>query len=127
MTIRVKNVTLGIRPLKEGLDNFVDVAEAIMRGEKVKKQRGVYFDNLDYFRKVLTEKRLELLHTIKREKPETIKQLAELTGRDIKNVSDDLKFLAGLDLVTLDRDMGKKRGRVTPRVGYDKIRIEIAI
>lgn len=98
-----------------------------MRGEKVKKRRGVYFENLDAFRKALTEKRLELLHTIKRLKPETIQQLAELTGRDIKNVSEDLKCLADLGLVNLDRDMNKKRGRVTPRVTYDKIRLEIEI
>jgi len=127
MAIRVKNVTLGIRTLDEGLENFVAVADAVMRGEKVKKQRGVYFDNLDAFRKALTEKRLELLHTIKRQKPETIQQLAELTGRDIKNVSDDLRFLADLDLVSLNRDVNKKRGKVTPRVTYDKIRLEIAI
>jgi len=127
MAIRVKNVTLGIRTLEEGLDNFVAVADAVMRGEKVKKRRGVYFENLDAFRKALTEKRLELLHTIKRLKPETIQQLAELTGRDIKNVSEDLKCLADLGLVSLDRDMSKKRGRVTPRVTYDKIRLEIAI
>ena len=98
-----------------------------MRGEVVKKQRGVYFENLDTFRKVLTEKRLALLHAVKQNKPETIHELARLLGRDVKNVSDDLKYLAEVGLVTLDKGAVGSGRRVTPRVSYEKIRLEIAL
>lgn len=101
MAIKAKNITIGIRSLDQGLDNFIETAEALMRGEAVKKQRGVYFENLDSFRKVLTEKRLALLHAVKQQKPDTIHELARLLGRDVKNVSDDLKYLAELGLVSL--------------------------
>ena len=127
MAIKAKNITIGIRSLDQGLDNFVEAAEALMRGESVRKQRGVYFENLDSFRKVLTEKRLTLLHAVKQEKPDTIHELARLLGRDVKNVSDDLKYLAELGLVSLDKGTGGSGRRVAPRVTYEKIRIEIAI
>ena len=50
-----KNITIGIRSLDEGLDNFVSAAEALARGDKVKKQRRIYFENLDAFRKIHME------------------------------------------------------------------------
>ncbi len=46
-------VELGIRPLEESFDNFVDTAEAIQRGEKVKVQKGIYFASVKALRKVL--------------------------------------------------------------------------
>ncbi|MEI6704463.1 MAG: ArsR family transcriptional regulator, partial [Deltaproteobacteria bacterium] len=128
MAIKAKNITIGIRSLDDALDNLTNVSEALMRGEKVKKQRGVYFENLDAFRKILTEKRLELLHVVKRDKPDTIHELSRLLGRDVKNVSDDLKYLAELGLVSLDKSALAGEGRrVSPRVSYEKIRLEIAI
>lgn len=127
MAIKTRNITIGIRSLDQGLDNFVEAAEALMRGESVKKQRGVYFENLDSFRKVLTEKRLTLLHAVKQHQPDTIHELARLLGRDVKNVSDDLKYLAELGLVSLDKGAEGSGRRVSPRVTYEKIRLEIAI
>jgi len=103
MAIKAKNITIGVRTLDRGLDNFVEAAETLLKGEPVKKQRGVYFENLDSFRKVLTEKRLALLHTVKQHNPDTIHELARLLGRDMKNVSDDLKYLAELGLVSLNK------------------------
>lgn len=127
MAIKAKNITIGIRSLDQGIDNFIETAEALMRGEAVKKQRGVYFENLDSFRKVLTEKRLALLHMVKQCKPDTIHELARLLGRDVKNVSDDLKYLADLGLVSLDKGAEGSGRRVAPRVTYEKIRLEIEI
>lgn len=127
MAIKAKNITIGVRTLDQGLDNFVETAEALLMGDPVKKQRGVYFENLDSFRKVLTEKRMALLHTVKQHNPDTIHDLARLLGRDMKNVSDDLKYLAELGLVSLNKATEGSSRKVTPRVNYEKIRLEIAI
>jgi predicted transcriptional regulator len=127
MAIKAKNITIRIRSLDQGLDNFVETAEALLKDEAVKKQRGVYFENLDSFRKVLTEKRMTLLHAVKQHKPDTIHELARLLGRDIKNVSDDLKYLAELGLVSLDKSAEGSGRKVAPRVKYEKIRLEIEI
>lgn len=130
MAIKAKNITIGIKRLEEGVHEIAEAWESYEAKGNAKPHRGVYFENLDAFRKVLTGKRLELLHVVKREKPETIHQLARLVGRDVKNVSDDLKHLAELGLVTMDkRATGSDQANAprTPRVSYDKIRLEISI
>jgi predicted transcriptional regulator len=128
MAIRTKNITIGIQSLDEGLSDIAAALKARELGEKVSPRRGVYFENLDAFRKILTEKRLELLHVVKRDKPDTIHELSRLLGRDVKNVSDDLKYLSDLGLVSLDKSAHVGEGRrISPRVRYEKIRLEISI
>jgi len=128
MAIRAKNITIGIKSLDEGLADIAEALKVREQGGKVNPRRGVFFENLNAFRKILTEKRLELLHVVKRDKPDTIHELSRLLGRDIKNVSDDLKYLAELGLVSLDKSAHVGEGRrVSPRVRYEKIRLEIAI
>jgi predicted transcriptional regulator len=128
MPIKARNITIGIKSLDDGLTGISEALKARAQGEKVSPRRGVYFENLDAFRKILTEKRLELLHVVKRDKPDTIHELSRLLSRDIKNVSDDLKYLSELGLVSLDKSAIAGEGRrVSPRVRYEKIRLEIAI
>jgi predicted transcriptional regulator len=130
MAIKAKNITIGIKTLEEGIHEIAEAFESYQAGGSAKPHSGVYFENLDAFRRILTEKRLELLHIVKREKPDTIHHLARLVGRDVKNVSDDLKHLAELGLVTMDRHAtagGQINAPRSPRVSYDKICLEIAI
>jgi predicted transcriptional regulator len=130
MAIKAKNITIGIKTLEEGIHEIAEAYEAYQAGGSAKPHKGIYFENLDAFRKILTEKRLELLHVVKREKPDTIHQLARLVGRNVKNVSDDLKHLADLGLVTLDKSAiagDQANAPRAPRVSYDKICLEIAI
>lgn len=106
-------------PLKEAGDYF----EKISRGEHVQKKTAIYFSNLREMRKVLTEKRLELLKAIKDKKPASVYKLARIVDRDIKNVLQDLTYLHELGLVEITETKDKK----TPRVAYDKIAFEVAI
>jgi DNA-binding transcriptional ArsR family regulator len=55
---------------------------------------------------LLTPKRLELLHSLGSLYVDSISDLARKTGRNVKNVYQDLKALKNLDLVAF-----KKRGR----------------
>jgi predicted transcriptional regulator len=121
--MKAKNVTIGIKSVDEALDDFVNAGEAIERGEKVKPSQGVYFTNLDAFRKALTQRRLELLHVIKTEHPSSVTHLARLVGRDVTNVADDLKYLAEIGLVELK----KVRRAHVPVVDYDEISLRIAV
>ena len=66
--MRIKKVKIGIREVKDVLEDFVKTGEAIERGEKVKREKGLYFESIEGFRKALTTKRLELLHVIKEKK-----------------------------------------------------------
>lgn len=121
--MRVKRIKIGIKDLKTALADFVKTGEAIERGEKVKKETGVYFTSFEAFRKALTPKRLELLHIIKAQKPSSINELARIVKRDIKNVSDDVKYLGQMGLV-VKKETARK---TTPVIDYDRIALEIAI
>src|SRR4030065_1128957 len=100
-TMRVKTVRIGIKDMQTALDDFVRTAEAIERGEKVKKRTGVYFTSMEAFRKVLTVRRMDLLHLIREAKPAAPHELARLAQRNIKNVSAAVKYLAQVGLVEL--------------------------
>ncbi len=121
--MRVKTVRIGIKDMQTALDDFVRTAEAIERGEKVKKRTGVYFTSMEAFRKVLTVQRMSLLHLIREAKPASLHELARLARRNIKNVSDDVRYLAQVGLVELK---GSEK-KISALVNYDKILLEIAV
>jgi predicted transcriptional regulator len=124
--MRVKKVRVGIKSTKEVLQDFVKTCKAIERGEKVKKEIGVYFEDIEAFRKALTPRRLELLSLIKKHHPKTLHQLSRLAERDIKNVTQDIGLLKNLDLLSTTKE---KTGRkeVSPAVNYDAIELMIAV
>lgn len=121
--MKAKKVEIGFRSIDKALDDFVATGEAIMRGEQPKKHEGVYFTDYEAFRKALTPKRLELLHIIRQKKPSSIHQLAKYAHRDIKNVHDDVKYLSQVGLV----ELAETGPGMSCRVGYDKIKLEIAV
>ena len=121
--MKVKRIRIGIKDLKTALDDFVGTGEAIERGEKVKRNTGVYFTSIEAFRKALTPKRLELLHIIKAKKPASINELARMAHRDIKNISDDLKYLEQIGLIEKEESDQKTR----PVITYDRIDLQIAV
>ena len=122
--MQVKRVKIGIRSIDDALDNFITTGEALESGETVKMQPArVYFNNLDAFRKALTQKRLELLHAIRQEKPASIHQLARIVNRDIKNVSTDVKYLSQIGLVELK----EQNNCLFPIVDYERIELDIAV
>jgi predicted transcriptional regulator len=121
--MKVKKVKIGIRSIEETLRDAKVAMKGIDQGKKVQKTRGVYFTSLEAFRKALTPKRLELLRVIKDKAPGSLRELAELAKRDVKNVADDVKYLEQVGLVER-----RGAGRATkPIVGYDAIALEIAI
>ena len=73
-----------------------------------------------------SEKRLELLHVIKEQEPNSVYELAKILKRDIKNVNDDIELLKNIALVSITKAR-EGRGRVIPRVNYDKIQLEIGV
>ncbi len=62
--MKVKNIKLGVRSLDTAFAEWAETFEKVRKGKKVNKSRGVYFTSLEAIRKVLTEKRLQLLHVI---------------------------------------------------------------
>ena len=124
--MKVKNIKIAIRSDEELFGEVNAVWEEAERGEKVKKHEGLYFENLEAMRKVLTENRLKMLKVIKKEHPSSVYALAKLLKRDIKNTHDDVQILAGLGLVDLKKTK-EGRERNTPVVNYEKILLEIQV
>jgi predicted transcriptional regulator len=73
--------------------------------------------------RVLSAKNLELVRTIATEKPESVRELARLVDRDIKNVSTALNRLAEIGLVEFE-DSGRAK---KPTVWYDRVEIDIQV
>ncbi len=124
--MRVKRVVIGIQTLEEGLRKFAEAADAAIRGERRKREDGVFFTSLEAMRRVLTPRRLELLHLIREKAPGSVYQLAGLAQREIANVQDDVALLARVGLVTL-RLVRTPRRRVVPRVPYDQLQVHIPL
>jgi predicted transcriptional regulator len=124
--MKIKKIAIGIKGLKESLEDFATAWKKIEAGQEVKKQEGLYFESIDAMRAILTNKRLLILKTIKEKEPNSIYELAKILGRDLKNINQDLKLLADVGLVILEK-MDEDKKRVVPHVDYSKILLEIPV
>lgn len=124
--MKVRNIRISIKSDEELFKEVKEVVEKIERGEKVKKHEGISFESIESMRKILTDNRLKVLKTIKKEHPQSIYELAKILHRDIKNTFDDVQFLANAGLVELKKTKDG-REKTTPIVNYDKILMEIAV
>jgi len=118
-----KKIKIRIESLEESFKEAKKFAREFDRGIIKKHTPTLGFANYKIYKKILTEKRLELLRTIKTKKPRSIKELAKISKRDFKNVYDDVKILEAQGLVKLK----KIASRLTPIVLYDEIDIDIKI
>lgn len=66
---------------------------------------------------------LELLRTVAREEPSSIREVARLVDRDVRQVHDNLWKLGSLDLVEFDRSGRAHR----PVVDYERIELAIDV
>jgi predicted transcriptional regulator len=121
--MKVKRVRIGIRSVESVLEDAKETMKQLERGESVQEKTGVYFASFEAFRRALTPKRLALLHTIKTAKPKSLHELAEITGRNIKNVSEDVKYLQQIGFI--EKHGGGRE--ITPLIAYDRIALEIAV
>ena len=122
--MKAKNVTMGIKSLRDGLRDFADTFKAVQGGEYIKPQpEGIYFTDFEAFRKAMTPQRYSILKLIREKHPDSISGLAAISGRNIKNVSDDVKALINLGLVETSQS-GRNN---TPHLKYEKITLELAV
>ncbi len=124
--MKVKNIRIAIKSEEELFQEVKNVWEKTEKGEKPKKHEGLYFENLEAMRKVLTENRLTMLKVIRKEHPASIYDLAKILKRDDKNTFDDIHFLVEVGLIELKKTK-EGRERNTPIVNYEKILLEIPV
>jgi predicted transcriptional regulator len=121
--MKVKKIFVGVRPLDDVLKEAGETFEDLLKGKTIKQKRAIYFASLKEMRRVLTEKRLEILKAIRDQKPSSVYELAKMVDRDLKNVLQDLSYLQDLGIVSVI-DTGMKK---VPHFDYDRISIEVAV
>ena len=99
---------------------------AIARGEH-KPKRGepkVWFTSMESFARILSDHNRELLDLMIETEPDSIAELAELSGRAKGNLSRTLKTMERYGLVVLEKG---PKGRIKPRVPYSGIVLDVPI
>jgi len=98
---------------------------AIAKGEYIPKsdEPKIWFESLQSMAQVLNNENLKLLQTILEEHPQSLKELEELSGRSVSNLSRTLKTMARYGIVELER----KDKKVVPVVKASDFRIEFGI
>ena len=111
-------ITVGGAMEEAAARRFVDAWHRGERGETF-QQRHLAFESWDALAHVLTGKRMELLHYVRRHEVASMRALAKALGRDYRNVHADVQALTAAGL--LDATDGSLRA------DYDAIETKIAI
>lgn len=115
--------------LKIGIASYEKMKKRTMdiaRGE-YKPKRGepkIWFTSIQSAARVLSGDNRVLLGLIATQRPNSIAELAEMSGRSANNLSRTLKTMTRLGLVTMEK---KDKGRKAPRFPYDDILLDIPI
>jgi predicted transcriptional regulator len=111
-------ITVGGAIDEEASRRFVNAWHRAERGETF-QERHLAFESWDALARVLTGRRMELLHYVRRHKVASVRALAKALGRDYSNVHADVQALASAGL--LDTANGGVQA------DYDVIETKIAI
>lgn len=83
------------------------------------------FKSLSELRRILSNEKLRIIHTIKEKTPSSVYELAKILGRDIRAVNSDIKLLERFELVDFKREKSGKRIRHKPYLTTSSINISI--
>ena len=104
-------------------DPVEEVMKTLDRGEEHERSYGLTLGSEDRLRRVLDDKNVELIRTTAREEPESIRELARLVDRDVRQVHDAVTELETLGIIDLDEEGRAKK----PTVWYDSISVDIPV
>jgi predicted transcriptional regulator len=115
--------------LKVGIASYEEMKDRtlrIARGEQraAPDEPRVWFTSTESFAKVLSAGNRELLRIIAATAPNSLDELARVTGRAKPNLSRTLKTMARYGLVTLERG---ERGRIRPTVAVNRVELELPL
>ena len=85
------------------------------------------FEGLSALRKILSNEKARIIHTIKKSSPGSIYELAKILERDFKSVNDDVKLLERFGFIDMIAEKTGKRNRLRPIMVVDSINIQIKV
>jgi len=106
---------------EEALDDAFEAAGAAEDGEQ--RDAVVSFSNAEGIRRLLTDRRLELLRSLMGEPAESITALADRLDRSYSVVHDDVEVLAEYGIVQFRRKGQSKQ----PFVPYERIEFDVTV
>lgn len=118
-----------MRTLRVGIASYDEMKArtlAIARGRyrPAAGEPTMWFPSTESFARVLSDSNRRLLQVIAEKPPESLAQLAAMTGRKKSNLSRTLKTMGRYGLVRLSRG---PRQSVVPRVLYQKISLVLPL
>jgi predicted transcriptional regulator len=125
--MKARKVQVAIKSEEQFWQDFksrvADFAQATHKGKELRgRSDTLVFGSLAEMARVLTPRRLELLGLICRHQPESVRELTALAGRDIKNVSGDVRILEQYGLIDVSKDKGPRK-----RLAADYERLDIQV
>jgi len=117
--MKSRTLTIGIASYQ----NFKARTLAIARGEykPSKNEPKIWFSSIESLAQVLSTKNQTLLEIIATEHPESITELAKLSGREKSNLSRTLKTMEKYGLIELKPGEGRE---IIPYALYEHFKVE---
>jgi predicted transcriptional regulator len=115
--------------LKVGIASYEQYKKrtmAIARGEyrPAPGEPKIWFSSIESFARVLSERNRDLLRVIAETKPQSLKELADTTGRAKSNLSRTLKTMARYGLVEFEKGEGRT---LVPRTPYTDVVLDVSL
>ena len=110
-----------IASAEDAFDDAVDAADAAETGEQA--DAVVSFETAEGIRRLLTDRRLELLRSLMVESPSSISDLADRLDRSYSVVHDDVEVLAEVGIVKFHQNGQSKQ----PFVPYETIEFGVTV
>ncbi|MCH7873667.1 MAG: transcriptional regulator [Gemmatimonadetes bacterium] len=108
-------------PQEVTTEREIEAAERFERGEQVPHL--LNFERPEDLRKLLTQRRWEVLRSIKNEPPKSIRRLAERLDRNPSEVASDVNLLEEYGIVYII-ESGQAKAPIVP---YEEVRIEASM
>ena len=121
MKKKKKTLKISSKTFEQFEDDSVEKLEKFKEGEDV--SHSLSFEDPTRLRKLLTEKRIEIIQHLMENDVDSIGELSEQLDRGIKEVSKDLTTLEEYGIVRIEKQGRKKK----PSVPYERIEIDIGI
>ena len=116
-----------IRTLEQGFADFARTFRSVARGAHVARREGTFFTSVEAARNFLTPKRVRLLTLIHEHGPASVYEIAKLSGRDHKNVYEDVRLLESVGILKTKLRTGGSRTRRIVAAPYDEINLSIPL
>ena len=99
-----QRIDIGVEEANTGYERFVEAWNNADSSANNEVEIHLNFEDLETLVAVLTPKRLELLRTLRKEGPLSVRALSKSLERDYKNVHVDTAELEAIDLIQRTED-----------------------